>query len=142
MGDVRFQNGAEISGFSPGDHFEEKQLIPLDRFAQLAVVAARQAVRQAAPEWSAAERQRTAVVTGSCYGGKTSEDEGFREIYGSGEGVRGFMPMTIPRLMANAAAVESRWMGCRDRRIRYRQRVRRPTTRLGRRFGWCGTGLA
>lgn len=71
MGEVRFQNGAEIAGFVPAEHFEEKQLIPLDRFAQLAVVAARQAVRQAAPGWSEAERQQTAVVTGSCYGGKT-----------------------------------------------------------------------
>lgn len=104
MSDVRFQNGAEIAGFVPTDHFDEKQLIPLDRFAQLAVVAAREAVRQAVPEWSDAERQQTAVVTGSCYGGKTSEDEGFREIY-NGENRRARVhPMTIPRLMANAGS--------------------------------------
>ncbi|MFN9084995.1 MAG: beta-ketoacyl-[acyl-carrier-protein] synthase family protein [Acidobacteriota bacterium] len=104
MGEVRFQNGAEIAGFVPAEHFEEKQLIPLDRFAQLAVVAARQAVRQAAPGWSETERQQTAVVTGSCYGGKTSEDEGFREIYGSGGRRPRIHPMTIPRLMANAGS--------------------------------------
>jgi nodulation protein E len=104
MSDVRFQNGAEITGFVPTDHFEEKQLIPLDRFAQLAVVAARQAVGQAAPEWSDAERQQTAVVTGSCYGGKTSEDEGFREIYNGANRRARVHPMTIPRLMANAGS--------------------------------------
>jgi nodulation protein E len=104
MSDVRFQNGAEITGFVPADHFDDKQLIPLDRFAQLAVVAARQAVGQAAPEWTDAERRQTAVVTGSCYGGKTSEDEGFREIYGSGTKRARVHPMTIPRLMANAGS--------------------------------------
>jgi nodulation protein E len=104
MGDIRFQNGAEIRGFVPTDHFDEKQLIPLDRFAQLAVVAARQAVQQAAPEWSDAERERAAVVTGSCYGGKTSEDEGFREIYGGANKRPRVHPMTIPRLMANAGS--------------------------------------
>lgn len=104
MSDVRFQNGAEIMGFVPTDHFDEKQLIPLDRFAQLAVVAAREAVRQAAPEWSDAERQQTAVVTGSCYGGKTSEDEVFREIYSGSNKRARVHPMTIPRLMANAGS--------------------------------------
>ena len=102
MSDVRFQNGAEIHGFVPTEHFDEKQLIPLDRFAQLAVVAAREAVRQANPQWSDAEREKTAVVTGSCYGGKTSEDEGFREIYANPGKRARVHPMTIPRLMANA----------------------------------------
>jgi nodulation protein E len=102
MSDVRFQNGAEIAGYVPSEHFEDKQLIPLDRFAQLGVVAAREAVRQANPEWTSAEKQMTAVVTGSCYGGKTSEDEGFREIYASAGKRARVHPMTIPRLMANA----------------------------------------
>ena len=102
MSDVRFQNGAEIQRFAPTEHFDDKNLIPLDRFAQLAVVAAREAVRQANPQWSDAERERTAVVTGSCYGGKTSEDEGFREIYANPGKRARVHPMTIPRLMANA----------------------------------------
>ena len=45
-------------------------------------------------------RSRAAIVTGSCYGGKTSEDAGFVALYR--ESQPRVNPMTIPRLMANA----------------------------------------
>ena len=47
---IRFQNGAQARTFDASKHFEDKQLIPLDRFAQLAVVAAREALAQSGLE--------------------------------------------------------------------------------------------
>ncbi len=98
----RFRNGAEVRDFRPQDHFEEREMDFLDRFAQFAVVAAREAVGDAAVEWNGGLRRRTAVVTGSCVGGQTTEDAAFAEVYRDGRGR--VHPMTIPRIMANAGA--------------------------------------
>ena len=46
-GELRFPNGAEVPGYDPIAHFDEKQVPFVDRFAQFAVIAAREAVRDA-----------------------------------------------------------------------------------------------
>jgi nodulation protein E len=113
MSGIRFQNGAQAKQFTPADHFDDKQLIPLDRFATLAVVAAREALAQSKLELTPDEKTRAAIVTGSCYGGKTSEDAGFSTLYK--DNLPRVHPMTIPRLMANAGAsaltLELGWQG-------------------------------
>ena len=43
-GTLRFPNAAEVPDYSPSDYFEEKEADLLDRFAQFAVIAAREAV--------------------------------------------------------------------------------------------------
>jgi nodulation protein E len=110
---LRFQNGAQARRFDASQHFDEKQLIPLDRFAQLAIVAAREALAHSHLELTPDERVRAAIVTGSCYGGKTSEDAGFAALYRDAS--PRVHPMTIPRLMANAGAsaltLELGWQG-------------------------------
>jgi nodulation protein E len=99
---LRFPNGAEVQGFDPSKHFDEREIGQLDRFAQLGVVAARQAILQAGIEWSEALRENTAIVTGSCVGGQTTEDEGFVNLYRNNS--PRVNPLTIPRTMENAAA--------------------------------------
>jgi len=74
----------------------------LDRFAQFAVIAAREAVANSGIALTAELRQKTAVVTGSCIGGQSTQDAGFVELY-QREQDR-VHPLTIPRTMANAAA--------------------------------------
>lgn len=100
--DLRFRNGAEVKGFNPEHHFAPKEADMIDRFAQFAVVAAREAVAHSGIEWSAALREDMAIVTGSCVGGQTAEDLGFREVYKMGR--PRVHPMTIPKTMANAGA--------------------------------------
>ena len=46
--DLRFRNGSEVKGYDPNDHFTPKEADMIDRFAQFAVVAAREAVGRAA----------------------------------------------------------------------------------------------
>jgi nodulation protein E len=99
---LRFSNGAEVSGFSPTDHFTEKQLDQIDRFAQLGVVAAREAVRDAAVEWTPQLRESTAVITGASLGGKTYEEQAYAGLFG--EQTRRPHALTVPRGMSNAAA--------------------------------------
>jgi nodulation protein E len=99
---LRFENGAEVRGYRPADHFDEKTVMFLDRFAQFAVIAAREAVRDARLEWTERLRERAAIVTGSCTGGQTYEDEGFVELYVKKR--NRVHPLTVPRVMANAGA--------------------------------------
>lgn len=99
---LRFANGAEASGFTPTDHFTEKELDQIDRFAQLGVVAARESVRDAAIEWTPELRESTAVITGASLGGKTYEEQGYAGLFG--EQTRRPHPLTVPRGMSNAAA--------------------------------------
>ena len=74
----------------------------LDRFAQFAAVAAREAVKQSGIAWTPELRESTTIVTGSCIGGQTTEDKGFVEVYRRGRPRP--HPMTIPKTMANAGA--------------------------------------
>ncbi len=99
---LRFQNGAEVRGFDASRHFEEKEIGLLDRFAQFGVVAAREAIAQAGIEWTEELRENTAIITGSCVGGQSTEDEGFVNLYRNN--IPRVNPLTIPRTMENAAA--------------------------------------
>ena len=99
---LRFRNGAEVDAYDSLQHFDEKQVPFLDRFAQFAVIAAREAVRDAAVNLTPDLQASGAVITGSCVGGQNTSDEGFVSLYR--EGRPRVNPMTIPRTMANAGA--------------------------------------
>src|SRR5262249_54611213 len=74
----------------------------LDRFAQFAVVAAREAVADAGVAWSGELRDRSVILTGSCTGGQTSEDQQFYDLYARNR--QRLHPLAVPRGMANAGA--------------------------------------
>lgn len=99
---LRFHNGAEVRGFDPGAHFDAGRLDVLDRFAQFAVVAAREALRDSGRRLHPALAEKTAVFTGSCLGGQATQDAAFVSLYGGGSGR--VHPLSIPRIMANAGA--------------------------------------
>ncbi len=101
-GSTRFPNAAEVPGYRAADYFDEKEAGFLDRFAQFALIAAREAVADAAIEFDAELRENMAIVTGSCAGGQTTEDEGFYGLYAL-KNTR-FAPLSIPKVMANAGA--------------------------------------
>jgi len=99
---LRFQNGAEVKNYTHQPYFEDRRADFMDRFAQFAVIAAREAVADAAVEWTPELRETSAIVTGSCVGGQSTQDIGFIEIYK--KGVNRVHPLTIPKTMANAGA--------------------------------------
>jgi nodulation protein E len=99
---LRFANGAEVRNYAPAQYFDDKELGLLDRFAQFGVIAAREAIAEAGVEWTPELRESTAIVTGSCTGGQTTEDEGFVNLYRNN--IPRVNPFTIPRTMENAAA--------------------------------------
>jgi nodulation protein E len=99
---LRFQNGAEVKNYSHTPYFEDRRADFMDRFAQFAVIAAREAIADAGVEWTAELRESTAIITGSCVGGQSTEDTGFHELYKLGH--NRVHPLTIPKTMANAGA--------------------------------------
>jgi nodulation protein E len=99
-GSLRFPNAAEVLNYRASDYMNEKEADLLDRFAQFALIAAREAIAESGlvitPELGA----RMAIVTGTSAGGKTSEDREFHNLYA--KGASRIHPLTIPRTMANA----------------------------------------
>ncbi len=98
----KFARGAQANAFEPLDYFTEKDLLLLERFAQLAAVAAREAVAQSGLTFTGELADRSAVITGSSIGGQFSEEEGYIRLYR--EKNPRIAPLTIPRTMSNAGA--------------------------------------
>jgi nodulation protein E len=99
---IRFQNGAEVLDYVPEDHFDASQIGFMDRFAQFAVLTAREAIAQAGVEWTPRLRETTAVITGCCLGGRSIEETGYWELFHNGRSR--VHPLTIPLSMSNAGA--------------------------------------
>ncbi|HEY0786504.1 MAG TPA: beta-ketoacyl-[acyl-carrier-protein] synthase family protein [Acidobacteriaceae bacterium] len=99
---LRFRNGAEVKGYVPENHFEPKDLGFMDRFAQFCVLPAREAVAQAGIDWTPELRAETAVITGSCMGGRGAEEAGYWELFHNNR--TRVHPLTIPLGMSNAGA--------------------------------------
>src|SRR5579871_1696448 len=101
-GSVRFPNAAEVPDYCATDYFDAKEADFLDRFAQFALIAAREAVHDSGIEFDSELKENAAIVTGSCVGGQATEDEGFHGLYAL-KNTR-FNPLSIPKVMANAGA--------------------------------------
>ena len=93
---------AEIKNFEPLEHFEERELSTLDRVSQIAVVAAREAIADSAITIDMPLSLRTACIIGSGVGGMMTLDDTYRRVYL--EKKKRVFPLSIPRLMINAAA--------------------------------------
>ncbi|MCU1275123.1 MAG: 3-oxoacyl-[acyl-carrier-protein] synthase [Bryobacterales bacterium] len=99
---LRFRNGAEVAAYDHRPYFDDKRADFMDRFAQFAVIAAREAASDAGIEWTPRLLESSAIITGSCVGGQSTEDEGFLNVYKMG--LNRVHPLTIPKTMANAGA--------------------------------------
>ena len=93
---------AEVKNHKPEKHFDGRSLHLLDRFAQFAVIAARNAVADAGLTFCEELAQATATIVGSGVGGQNTLDDGYYRLYG--QNAARLHPFTIPRLMVNAGA--------------------------------------
>lgn len=100
---VRF--AAEVKGFDPAALLDRKQANRLDRYAQFALVAADEAVRDAAlaPErMSLDARTRAGVIVGSCIGGMETFQQ--QTIVWHEQGPSRISPFFVPMMLANMAS--------------------------------------
>lgn len=93
--------GCPIADYKPEDHFDPKRLNFYDRFAQFAVVAAREAWRSSGITMTAALAPKVATIIGTGAGGQVTLEESYDRLNSSSGRLH---PLTIPRLMANAGA--------------------------------------
>ncbi len=99
--DLLIKIGAEVSAFDPRAHFDDKRLSLLDRCAQFAMVAAREAISVSGLHFGGELGLRSAAIIGSGVGGMSTLDDNFRRLYA--EGAKRFHPLTIPKMMISAA---------------------------------------
>ncbi len=94
--------GGEIKNFDITKYVDQRESKRMDRFSQLAMAAAIQAVNDSALDFSKEDVFRVGVIVGTGIGGiKEIEDQHLRLL---SKGVRKLSPFTVPRLMANAAS--------------------------------------
>ena len=93
---------AEVKNFDPRKHFDDRQVVMLDRVAQFAVVAAREAVAHAGISFVDGLSEKTATIIGTGVGGQNTQDDNYKRLYR--EGAKRLHPLTIPKLMVNAPA--------------------------------------
>ncbi|MEQ8651843.1 MAG: beta-ketoacyl-[acyl-carrier-protein] synthase family protein [Kiloniellales bacterium] len=93
---------AAVKGFDPVAHLDERVEDFTDRFSQFAIVAAREAAKDAGLTFRDGLGRRTACLVGTGMGGMTTLDEGFHRLY-SQKTFRA-PPLTVPKVMPSAAA--------------------------------------
>ena len=93
----------ELKNFSPEDHFERKEARKLDRFSQIALVAADEAVHASGIAGPGINTDRVGVIWGSGIGGMITFIEEMKN-YNSGDGTPRFNPFFIPKLILDIAS--------------------------------------
>ncbi len=93
---------AEVKGFEPEKYMDAKEARRRDRFEQLGVAAAKNALAQSGLEITEANAGRIGVLVSSAVGGIQSLQNAVITNYV--EGPRRVSPFLIPMLMANGAA--------------------------------------
>ncbi len=93
----------ELKGFSAENFFERKEARKLDRFSQLAVVAADQAVKQANLTQEGINQDRVGVIWASGIGGMITFIEEMT-AFNKGDGTPRFNPFFIPKLILDIAS--------------------------------------
>ena len=86
-----------MTGLDMDAHFAPRRAAAMDRAARLALIAAREAMADAGLPPHPAH----AVILGASFGHETLDDV-YRQFYG--EGARRVHPLSVPKIMANAAA--------------------------------------
>jgi nodulation protein E len=101
--ELRFRNGAQVSPYDAGEYFGANRAPFLDPFAQFALIAAREALKDSGIALTPALCENAAVVTGSSMGGQSTLAAGYARLYQQDHAPVD-PPLIIPRAMANAGA--------------------------------------
>lgn len=93
---------AQIRGFDPKDYMEKREFSRMDRYSQLAMVAAEEAVQDAGITDGSVDPERLGVVVGSGVGGiSTTENE---TLTLDKKGPKRVNMLTVPKMIVNMAA--------------------------------------
>ena len=96
----------EVKDFNPEMHIDRKEVRRLDRFAQIAICCAAEAVKNSGLDFegdSSLDHDRIGVIWGSGIGGLSSLEEEIKEFM-KGDGTPRFSPFMIPKMISDIAA--------------------------------------
>ena len=92
----------EVKNFNVEDFIERKEARKMDRYAQYALVAAEEAVKDASFDFEKLDKDRVGVIWGSGIGGlETFQNEVLN--FAAGDGTPKFNPFFIPKMIADIA---------------------------------------
>jgi 3-oxoacyl-[acyl-carrier-protein] synthase II len=99
------QFACEVKGFDPADQLDRREARRMDRFSQLAMVAAQEAVEDAGldKEIDTLNQDRIGVIWASGIGGLRSLEKEI-EIFTVGDGTPRYNPFMIPKMIPDIAA--------------------------------------
>ncbi len=93
----------EVKNFDPLDYFEKKEARKLDRFAQFALIASDEAVKDAGISKENVNPDRVGVIFASGIGGITTFQDDVME-FARGDGTPRFNPFFIPKMILDIGA--------------------------------------
>ena len=96
------QFACEVKGFDPLQYFDRKEVRKLDRYAQLAQVAADESVQDSGLDLETVDKNRVGVIVSAGIGGLTTFESEVRD-YNPENGPR-FNPFFIPKMISDIAA--------------------------------------
>lgn len=96
------QFACELKGYDSSDYFDRKEARKMDLFAQYAVVAADEAIRDASLDLDTIDKDRAGVIWGAGVGGlETFQNEVLS--FAEGDGTPRFNPFFIPKMIPDIA---------------------------------------
>ncbi len=98
--DVKF--GGECTDFDAGNYVDRKEAKRMDRFTQLAVVAAKEAVEDSKLDMDKVDPTRVGVIVGSASGGMATIEKSHLTIMQKGPAK--CSPFTVPMMIVDMAA--------------------------------------
>jgi 3-oxoacyl-[acyl-carrier-protein] synthase II len=100
--DTKF--AGEVKGFEPADYINRKDAHRMDRFAQMAVAASRQAMEQSGLEINSANQDRIGIVIGSGIGGLSTLFQQTKTLLERGPSR--VSPFLVPMMISDMAAAQ------------------------------------
>ncbi|MDA0193669.1 MAG: beta-ketoacyl-ACP synthase II [Bacteroidetes bacterium] len=93
----------EVKGYDPENYFNRKEARKMDPFAQFAVIASDEAIKDSGLDLEKIDLDRSGVIWGSGIGGlKNFQDE--VTYFAQGDGTPRFNPFFIPKMIGDIAA--------------------------------------
>ena len=94
----------EVKNFDPADYFDRKEARKLDKYAQFAVAAAKEAVANSGIDLEAVDKNEIGVIFAAGIGGIQTFEEEVGYYYSNKESGPKFNPFFIPKMISDIAA--------------------------------------
>ncbi|MDR2815148.1 MAG: beta-ketoacyl-ACP synthase II [Proteiniphilum sp.] len=98
------QFACEVKNFDPGDLFDRKESRKYDRYAQLAIYAAKEAMKDSGFDLDKEDKDRIGVIFSAGIGGIRTFEEEVGSYYTNMDKGPRFNPFFIPKMIADIAA--------------------------------------